>query len=134
MYLIDTSVWIDYFRQVDNGPVHYFQRLLDDGSRFGITGIIYQELLQGAQTEADFNKLVRFVGSQVFYHPKDAITSYQKAAKIYFLCRRKGLTVRSSNDCLIAQLAIENELVLLHNDSDFARISQVVPGLEWVHC
>ncbi len=46
--------------------------------------------------------------------------------KIYFLCRKKGLTIGSAIDCLIAQTAIENNLFLLHNDTDFDRIAKVV--------
>jgi predicted nucleic acid-binding protein len=57
---------------------------------------------------------------------QDERESYASAAKIYFKCRKKGITISSTIDCLIAQSAIENNLFLLHNDSDFDRISKVV--------
>ena len=41
--------------------------------------------------------------------------------------RKKGLTVRSTVDCMIAQIAIENELLLLHNDRDFEAMAAVAP-------
>jgi len=46
-----------------------------------------------------------------------------------FDCRRAGITIRSSIDCLIARVAIEHGLMLLHDDRDFERISKVVPDL-----
>ena len=56
--------------------------------------------------------------------------SYSKAANIYFQCRKKGVTVRSSIDCLIVQIAIEHGLKLLHNDKDFEKISTVIKKIE----
>jgi len=55
----------------------------------------------------------------------NGLDSYFAAAKIFFDLRRRGMTVGSSVDCLIAQTAIEHGLHLLHNDSDFDRIAQV---------
>jgi hypothetical protein len=51
---------------------------------------------------------------------------------MYFDCRRQGITLRSSNDCLIAQMALEHGLILLHDDEDFRRIGRVVPELREV--
>lgn len=45
------------------------------------------------------------------------------AAKLYFDLKKKGITIRKSNDCLIAQIAIENKALLVHNDSDFELIA-----------
>ena len=65
-----------------------------------------------------------------FYHPKDPTDTYAQAAYLYFSCRRKGITIRSTIDCLIAQTAIDNDLILLHSDKDFERIAAVVPNLK----
>lgn len=51
--------------------------------------------------------------------------SHVEAARIYFECRRKGLTVRSTTDCLIAQIALEHGFSLLHEDRDFDAIQRV---------
>ncbi len=51
---------------------------------------------------------------------------YARAASIYFTCRRKGITVRSTIDCLIAQIALEHDLFLIHNDSDFDAMAPVI--------
>jgi predicted nucleic acid-binding protein len=62
-----------------------------------------------------------------FYGLRDEKKSYAAAARIYFDCRKKGITINSTVDCLIAQTAIENDLTLLHNDADFDRIQRVAP-------
>jgi predicted nucleic acid-binding protein len=129
MYLIDTSVWIDYFREKNNQSVQQLNQILDDDMPFGITGLIYQEILQGSMSTNDFVMLRDYFSTQHFFHPKDNIVSYQMAAKIYFDCRRKGITIKSVVDCIIAQIAMEQNLILLHNDSDYIQISKVLPKL-----
>lgn len=129
MYLIDTSVWIDYFRGNENHATRCFVDILDKKLSFGITGLIYQEILQGAKSVTDFDKLTVYLSTQYFFHPTDEIITYQLAAQLYFSCRRIGLTPRSSIDCLIAQIAIEHNLILLHNDNDYEIIKQVAPQL-----
>ena len=57
----------------------------------------------------------------------DPVASRVDAARIYFDCRRKGLTVRSAADCLIAQIALERDFSLLHDDCDFEAIGKVRP-------
>ena len=57
MYLIDTSVWIDSLRQIDNAPSQLFKSLIADRAPYGITGVIYQEVLQGARGQEDFEQL-----------------------------------------------------------------------------
>jgi len=129
VYLVDTSVWIDYFRNKDNTSTVKFASILDRGLPFGLTGVIYQEILQGAVSEMDFNQLKDYLSTQRFFHPKDEIITHEGAAKLFYLCRRKGITIRSTIDCLIAQIAIDYGLVILHNDQDYNRIQSIVPEL-----
>ncbi len=130
MHLIDTSVWISYLRAEQTSATQYLSHLLAVNAPYGITALIYQELLQGARTPKDFKQLAVFLGTQYFYSPKDELTSYQAAAKIYYDCRKKGITIRSTIDCLIAQIALEYNLVLVHQDHDFKNITQVYPALK----
>ncbi|MGH7165859.1 MAG: type II toxin-antitoxin system VapC family toxin [Nitrospiraceae bacterium] len=130
MYLVDTSVWLDFFRARRSGAVLRFEEILDHGAPFGITGMIYQEVLQGAASEEDCSRLASFLGTQIFYRPLDAIESYRKAAGLYFRCRRHGVTIRSTVDCLVANIAIEHGLVLLHNDRDYVQMAKVVRELK----
>lgn len=125
MILVDTSVLIDYFKGIENPVSEKLQFILDSGMPFGITSFIYQELLQGAKTEKEFDKMKTYLDTQIFYNPKDKKDSFAKAAEIYFKCRKKGIQVGSTIDCLIAQIAIEHGLLLLHNDEDFIKISMI---------
>ena len=126
MVLVDTSVIIDYFQGNENNAILRFQYILDNNIPFGINSLIYQEVLQGAKTEKDFDKIKKYLKTQKFYSLKDEKESYASAARIYFKCKKKGITINSTIDCIIAQTAIENNLYLLHNDSDFDNITKVV--------
>lgn len=46
------------------------------------------------------------------------------------ICRNKGVTVRSTVDLLIAQTAIENDIMLLTYNSDFLNMAKVIPELK----
>jgi hypothetical protein len=132
MYLVDTSVWLDFFRNRSTQAVTKFEEILDHNLPFGITSVIYQEVLQGADSPRDFSKLQKYLATQKFYYPLDPILSYEQAADLYFQCRRQGITIRGTIDCLIAQIAIEHKLHLLHNDRDFAQMATVVKNLKLV--
>ena len=129
MFLVDTSVWIDLFRQHDTGPVRMLRSLIDQRLPYGITGVIFQEVLQGARSEKDFDKLREYFGTQSFYHPKE-VWSYAEAARLYADCRRRGITIRSTVDCLVACIAIEHKLTLLHSDKDYIYLAQIDPRLQ----
>ena len=130
MFLVDTSVWIDLFRQHDTGPVRMLRGLFEQRLPYGITGVIYQEVLQGARGNRDFDKLRDYLGTQRFYHPKESVWSYAEAARLYAHCRRQGITIRSTIDCLIARIAIEHELTLLHSDKDYICLAKIDPRLK----
>ena len=130
MYLVDTSVWIDHLRGRDCPHVEFLRSLLPHPLVIGITHLIYTEILQGARDPAAFDRLRTYFGGQRFYTFADAVGSHASAARMYLDCRRRGVTVHSTVDCLVAQCAIESELVLLHHDMDFRRIARVVPRLK----
>jgi predicted nucleic acid-binding protein len=124
MILVDTSVLIDYLRGKNNRYTKMFHQILEKGIPYGINNVIYMELLQGAKTEKDYKSLKKYLDTQTFYDLKKGKESFAEAAKMYFALRQKGITVNSTLDCLIAQVAIENDLFLLHNDQDFSRIGK----------
>ncbi|TET51656.1 MAG: VapC toxin family PIN domain ribonuclease, partial [Actinomycetota bacterium] len=68
MVLIDTSVFINYLKNIENKKVIKFRELLDLEIPFGINIYIYQELLQGTKTEKDFNLLKKYLNTQKFYY------------------------------------------------------------------
>ena len=126
MILVDTSILIDLFKGHENDPVRNFRLIIQQQVPFGISSVIYQEVLQGARNKKEYDSLDEYLSTQLFFNPKDPIKSFADAAKIYYRCRKKGITIRSTIDCLIAQTALEHKLILLHNDKDFTAISTII--------
>jgi len=89
--------------------------------------ICCQEVLQGARDQREWALLSDYLGSQNLLFPHDSWATHFNAARIYYDCRRKGITIRSSIDCLVAQMALDEEAVVLHNDEDYERIREVRP-------
>ncbi|HCC36199.1 MAG TPA: VapC toxin family PIN domain ribonuclease [Treponema sp.] len=129
MILVDTSIIIGYLKGASGPSYKKFDAILEKNIPFGISGIIYQEVLQGSKTEKEFNQLKEYLQTVTFYDLRKGIQSYEEAAFKYFTCRKAGITVRSSIDLIIVQIAIENNLYLLHNDNDFINISKVIKEL-----
>jgi len=127
VYLVDTSVLIHYLRGRKNVFTEKLQFLIDQGIPYGINEIIYAEVLQGAKHLKEFRILKEFLGSQRFYSFRSEVAFYEDAAKIYLDCRRKGITVSSIIDCLIAQNTLDYDLILLHDDQDYIHIAKVRP-------
>ena len=130
MYLVDTSVWVDYIRGREGAHVAFLRELLDNPLTVGITHLIYMEILQGARDAAAFDQLHSYFSGQIFYSFRDLTDGHAAAARIYMDCRRRGVTVRSTADCLIAACALESRKILLHHDRDFEHIASVVPSLK----
>ena len=80
---------------------------------------------------AEWRTLYDYLSTQELLTAPDLLVSHVSAARIFYDCRRRGITLRGSIDCFVAQLALENDAVLLHNDEDFDRISSVRPLRLW---
>ncbi len=130
MYLVDTSVWVDYLRGKTTPHVKALKELLAGDQIVGIAPIILQEVLQGADSDQRFEKWRKYFTGLCCYGPRDSVGSHIEAARLYQSCRRAGKTPRSSNDCLIARIAIEHALVLLQDDRDFDAIADTVSELK----
>jgi predicted nucleic acid-binding protein len=122
---IDTGAVIDLLRQRSTVLARNLELLIELGEPLGYPAPVAQELLQGARDEGEWRVLARYIGSQEILLPD--LETYRRAAKIYYDCRRAGLTVRSSVDCLIAQLALDRGGFLLADDRDYAAIATVRP-------
>jgi predicted nucleic acid-binding protein len=127
MILVDTSVLIDFFKGARNTGSRKFREILQKDIPFGISSVIFLEVLQGAGSDDEYKLIKTYLETQRFYHPKDPIVSFARAARIYMECRQRGITVGSTIDCLIVQIVLEHNLFLLHNDRDFNKIARLFP-------
>ena len=130
MILVDTSVFIDYLKGRNSDAVKKLDFILDSKIPYGINEFIYQELLQGARDKKEFALLKEYFETIPFYHLQDGKESYEKAALLNVVCKKNGVTIRSTIDLLIAETAIENDLYLLHNDNDFNFMAKAVKNLK----
>jgi predicted nucleic acid-binding protein len=122
MFLVDTSVWVSVFRDRTGMANQSLQTLLKGESIF-LSRFTQMELLQGCRDEREWTLLQTYLREQDYIEP--TANTWVAAARIYYDLQRQGLTVRSSIDCCIAQLAIESQLTLVHNDLDFDAIGKV---------
>ena len=122
MVLIDTTVWIDFFAGRQLPHVAALEDLIKNREDICICGIILTEVLQGIRQKSDFIKTKELFNAMVFLPMSYSV--FLGAAEIYRTLRRKGITIRNSVDCMIASVAIENDIMLLHNDRDFAPIEK----------
>jgi predicted nucleic acid-binding protein len=127
MILVDTSVLIDYLRGKSTPAVAVLAKLDSSNMPFAIPLVCCQEILQGARDENEWRALARVLSTQYQAIPEEPTSLHWEAARIFFDCRRRGVTVRSSVDCLIAAQALAAKAPLLHDDEDFERIRKVRP-------
>ncbi len=117
MVLVDTTVWIDFFSGRSLPHVKALEDLLVNRKDLCISGIILTEVLQGIRGDSEFDK-TRDLFSNLIFLPM-RYSTFLRSAEIYRSLRKKGITIRKTVDCMIASVALENDIALLDNDKDF---------------
>ena len=115
MILIDTSAWVEFFRDTGSVACNRVDELL--GGEIAICDVVRMEVLAGARDERHLQNLRRLLARAVLIPTVPA--DYDEAASLYRHCRREGETVRKLIDCLIGSVAIRAGVPILHNDADF---------------
>ncbi|MDR0321197.1 MAG: PIN domain nuclease [Treponema sp.] len=129
MILVDTSVLIGYFKKSRGVPYKKMDYIIDNEIPYGICHYVYQELLQGAANKQEYELLKKYLSALPFYDLKHGKESFENAALMYLNCRKRGFTLRSTIDLIIAEIAIENDLYLLHDDNDYVNIARIYTNL-----
>ncbi len=124
MILIDTSALIEFLNHTGSPFDKQIEYLISNDEDMAFADITITETLQGIKDDKEFREIKNSLAVFPVYSLK-GIDSYIAAAEIYRKCRKKGLTIRSTTDLLIAQVAIENNLILMHKDKDFQRIAKI---------
>lgn len=117
MILVDSSVWIDYFRGTATPQAEMLDALLGN-EPLAVGDLILAEVLLGFQKDRDFNSAKQLLTSFQLVNIVDREVAIQ-AARNFRALRGHGVTVRKTIDTLIATRCIKNGLVLLHRDRDF---------------
>ena len=122
MVLIDTTVWVDFFSGHPLPHVVALQAMIEDDEDLCICGVILTEVFQGIRSDADYRKTKEYFESLILL-PMRKVT-FERSASLYRSLRKKGVTIRTPIDCMIASVAIEHDIALLHNDRDFEQIAK----------
>ena len=122
MILVDTTVWIDFFSARSYPHVKTLENLILNREDICLCGIILTEVLQGIRKDSEFNRSRDLLANLVFLPMQYSI--FLLSAEIYRNIRRKGITIRKPVDCMIAAVAIEHDIPLLHNDKDFIPVEK----------
>ena len=122
--LVDTSVWIDFFAGREAAHVARLERLLAEDADVAICGINLTEILQGLRDEVSVQRVRRFLEPLILLPMGESV--FVAAATLYRELRAKGVTIRKTNDCIIAATAMAHDCALLHNDRDFTSMARHV--------
>ncbi|MGH2711366.1 MAG: type II toxin-antitoxin system VapC family toxin [Actinomycetota bacterium] len=121
MILTDTSVWVEFLRGSQH-PARAALREILEREEAAIAPPIVMELLAGVPPgRSSLEMRQRLLAMRVL---PLGLADYEDAAEVYRLCRRAGETVRSLLDCLIAVVAIREDMEVLHADRDFDVIAR----------
>ena len=130
MVIVDTTVWIDYLRGLQNAETNYFDRELGR-QRFGLMDLTLCEILQGLKDEHASNRVLRELRRfELFESGGEELAV--AAARNFRNLRRQGHTVRKTIDCLIATYCLRHGHSLLHRDRDFDPLEKIL-GLVVIH-
>jgi|688.fasta_scaffold208162_2 predicted nucleic acid-binding protein len=122
--IFDTSVWIDFSKGIKSSGTILLKKYLNENiTALYLTPTVIQEFLMGLRTENDFMTYKRYFETLNIFE-LDWKTVSISSAKLFFDLKKKVVTIKKSTDCLIAQIAIDNNTLLVHNDSDFDFIAQ----------
>jgi len=122
--LVDTSAWIDFFNGDTTSPTsEILQKLIEDDDVIYLCPLIYQEILQGIRNDNTFENVKNILRDFNMLH-FDIMDVTDTAIEIYRKLRKSGITIRKSNDCLIASYALLGNLYLLHKDRDFEEMTK----------
>lgn len=127
MIIADSSAWIEYTRGRQSACVEALEAALDDGI-LATCEPVWAEVIAGARDDREQSRLERMFGALPLI--PTVFADWEHAATIRRVSRRRGRTVRSLLDCLVAGIAIHHRATVLHHDSDFERIAEVFPLLD----
>jgi hypothetical protein len=119
--VVDTTVWADWFKGTDSPEVDRLGLAMERHD-VGLVPAVLTEVLQGFRAEGDFER-ARGLLVQLPVLALD-VEGHVAAARLFRRLRSRGVTVRGTIDCIIAQTCIAAGAALLSTDHDFAAIAR----------
>lgn len=122
--LVDTSVWSLLLLRKKTSPhpaALFLKRQIEEKTGLRLTGIIYQEVLQGIRSDTLFQSIKSYLREIPCLEMPPVL--HEEAARLFNRCRQKGIQA-GTVDCLIATASIHFDSPLLTTDPDFRHIAQ----------
>ena len=133
MILVDSGVWIDFFKGTDNRATQHLTQLLSDNDATLVAAdLVIFEVLRGFRPGPDMRAAQHFL-SALPQVELGGLDNALLAAEHYRALRAQGYTIRSPIDVLLASYCITHQHTLLHRDADFD-VMETLRGLKvWTH-
>ena len=114
MILVDTSVWIDFCTGRDLSHVAKLEQAILENEDLALSGIILTEIRQGIPDDTTYRRVRPYLSVLIMLPMPESV--FVRAADISRQLRKQGITIRKTNDCIIAVTAIEQHCQTIHND------------------
>jgi predicted nucleic acid-binding protein len=124
--LVDTSALIEYLRGTQSPTAVRVRALSELSNELVITDVVEMEILAGARDRRHLEQLEAFL-SAFGRLPISGLEDFVHAAALFRECRSRGVTVRHLTDCLVAAIAIRNDVPVMHHDRDFDVLARHTP-------
>ena len=133
MLVVDSSVWIDFFKAAETPAAQLLEHLLEHGEvRLVVPDLVLFEVLRGFRHERDYRQ-ARILMQTLSVESVGGAEMAIAAAQHYRSLRDQGITVRSAIDVLVATFCIERDYALLHRDRDFDAFEELRGLRSWRH-
>ena len=119
--LVDSSAWVDFFNDHPSQSAAEVQRLLRSEHELCTVGVVALEVAQGLRHARRRRRVLDLLRGLTLLEPA-GIDVYLRAAELYRELQSRGVTVRSSIDCLVVAAAEAHDCRLLFRDRDLDRI------------
>jgi predicted nucleic acid-binding protein len=119
--LVDTTIWIHFLR---GSGTQFQERLvpLIMTDRIATTPVIIMEILRGARSEKEYDKLRKDMAALRSFELTASV--WERACKLGYTLRQKGINTPMT-DTIIAAVAQEHNALLLHDDRHYEMIASV---------
>jgi len=130
--LVDSSAWIEFLNGHASPERDAVRTLIEGDDDVCTCGVVVAEVLQGIRSERSRREVEDLFGQMTLLEAP-GLAPYVRAASLYRSLRQRGVTVRSTIDCLVAVLAEEHGCALLARDRDLSAIlgSRLVAVRSW---
>lgn len=122
--LVDSSVWIEFFRHPD-APVSQRLDVLLAHRLVCTTGVIKAEIVPGARSAKDFRRLRRLFDALPLAPEREGFWSH--VIRFRRRLHLKGVSDIGIPDLIVATVAIQNRKLVFTNDEDFDRMAPHIP-------